>query len=73
MSYLLIFATLYSLLITIVLLNNCRKIVKFRIDNKHWHIDDLDGIKLDDRAVLAFYVFFTWIFGFLAGFFYSEM
>ncbi len=73
MTSLLIFAVFFSLMVTLVLLNNCRKIIKFRIENKHWHVDDLDGFKLDDRAVLAFYVFFSWVFGFLAGFFYNEM
>jgi len=73
MTYMFIFATIYSLIIVLYLINNCRKIIKFRVEHKHWHIDDIDGTNLDDRVVLAFYAFVAGMIGFLAVFFYIEI
>jgi len=60
------FLMIYSLVLTIFLANNCHKIIRFRILNRHWHVDNIDGTLLDDRFSLSIYGVFTLLFSALA-------
>lgn len=60
------FLMIYSLVLTIFLANNCHKIIRFRVLNHHWHVDNIDGTLLDDRFSLTIYSVFTLLFSALA-------